>query len=247
MVFTALYNPWSARIRPQYKEIWKRFYKWLRLRRKKIALILLLIAAVPGILYIVFFVNNLAGGKDQVVTSVHESENEAELKPEPKLEIKKGIVADHSIANMVRLNQIPESPIQRAKAKLHIVYAHASHGSQLVYGMKGLISFRGALYDDLDLYDHFVEEDEDYPDISTWAARAKTYLDDPSNQDINVVMWSWANKLSSATEADVTSYLDYMSSLEKDYPEVQFVYMTGHVDGSGLTGNVHLRNEPIRE
>jgi hypothetical protein len=26
-----------------------------------------------------------------------------------------------------------------------------------------------------------------------------------------------------------------------------FVYMTGHLDGSGLTGNLHIRNEQIRE
>ena len=37
-----------------------------------------------------------------------------------------------------------------------------------------------------------------------------------------------------------------MSGLEADYPEVRFVYMTGHLDGTGLTGNLHLRNEQIR-
>ncbi len=37
-----------------------------------------------------------------------------------------------------------------------------------------------------------------------------------------------------------------MTSLESDYPGVKFVYMTGHLDGTGLTGNLHLRNEQIR-
>jgi hypothetical protein len=37
-----------------------------------------------------------------------------------------------------------------------------------------------------------------------------------------------------------------MSGLEEDYPDVTFVYMTGHLDGTGVTGNLHIRNEQIR-
>jgi hypothetical protein len=37
-----------------------------------------------------------------------------------------------------------------------------------------------------------------------------------------------------------------MSGLESDYPDVRFVYMTGHTDGSGLEGNLHIRNQQIR-
>ena len=36
-----------------------------------------------------------------------------------------------------------------------------------LYGMKWLICFKGDMYDGLDIDDHFVEKDEDYPDIST--------------------------------------------------------------------------------
>ena len=38
-----------------------------------------------------------------------------------------------------------------------------------------------------------------------------------------------------------------MSGLEKDYPYVRFVYMTGHTNGTGLSGNLHLRNQQIRD
>ena len=38
-----------------------------------------------------------------------------------------------------------------------------------------------------------------------------------------------------------------MSDLEKSYTKVKFVYMTGHVDGTGLTDNLFLRNEQIRK
>ena len=37
-----------------------------------------------------------------------------------------------------------------------------------------------------------------------------------------------------------------MNQLEIDYPNVKFVYMTGHLDGSGANGNLNLRNEQIR-
>ena len=37
-----------------------------------------------------------------------------------------------------------------------------------------------------------------------------------------------------------------MNGLEENYPDVKFVYMTGHLDGTGLDGNLHLRNEQIR-
>jgi len=38
-----------------------------------------------------------------------------------------------------------------------------------------------------------------------------------------------------------------MNQLEIDYPGVTFIYMTGHLDGTGLTGNLHIRNEQIRD
>lgn len=38
-----------------------------------------------------------------------------------------------------------------------------------------------------------------------------------------------------------------MSELELDYPNVMFVYMTGHTNGTGLDGNLHLRNRQIRD
>ena len=73
------------------------------------------------------------------------------------------------------------------------------------------------------------------------------YLDDPANADVNVVMWSWCSEVSSATAANITTYLTLMSGLERDYPDVSFVYMTGHTDGSGLTGTLHVRNQQIRD
>jgi len=44
----------------------------------------------------------------------------------------------------------------------------------------------------------------------------------------------------------ITDYLAPMTQLETDYPGINFVYMTGHLDGTGVAGNLHIRNEQIR-
>ncbi len=162
------------------------------------------------------------------------------------------IIIDHLSTD---ISLVPQQAIEHAKATLHIAYGHTSHGSQLVTGMTGLISFMGDLYSfsyggaegSLDLRDSPFSGASDLgnPDRTAWEAVTRDYLD--SNAEINVVIWSWCGQVSSATEQDIETYLDLMSGLEADYPSVMFVYMTGHLDGTGLEGNLHLRNEQIRE
>jgi len=163
------------------------------------------------------------------------------------------IIADHTTINLAN---VPQDAIVQAKENLHIAYGHTSHGSQITTGMTGLVSFAGAPYggnlyrwnnggtnDALDLHDYFVDGDLGNPDRVTWASRTRTYLD--ANPDVNVVMWSWCGQVD-GTEADINTYLDLMSDLEQDYPNVKFVYMTGHLNGGGESGNVNIRNEQIR-
>lgn len=160
-----------------------------------------------------------------------------------------GFIIDHSCT---KLAEIPSEWIDAAKAGLHIAYGHTSHGSQLTEGMSGLVSFKGASYSwsnggaggSLDLHDYAMSGDLGNPDRTSWAARTRTYL--AANPDVNVIIWSWCGQVSDATEAHISTYLSLMDDLEKDFPGVAFVYMTGHLDGSGLKGNLNLRNEQIR-
>ncbi len=167
------------------------------------------------------------------------------------------LIADHSVARLSVLDSIPGSAISAAKGHLHIAYGHTSHGSQLVDGINGLTAFmngRGRtanLYGGLDLRDYYgnfgglgTAQDLGNPDRTTWEAATRTYLN--AHPEINVIIWSWCGQVSSATEANITTYLSLMSGLERDYPNVRFVYMTGHLDGTGTSGNLHLRNEQIR-
>jgi hypothetical protein len=158
-------------------------------------------------------------------------------------------VIDHTC---IDLNAIPSEWIATAKTDLHIAYGHTSHGSQVTDGMTGLVTFKGDTYawnnggtdGALDLHDYAMTGDLGNPDRTSWADRTRTYL--AANTDVNVIIWSWCGQVSTATEADINTYLDLMTGLEEDFPGVTFVYMTGHLDGTGLTGNLHLRNEQIR-
>lgn len=160
-------------------------------------------------------------------------------------------VADHASAN---LSLIPASWVDSARHKLTIAYGHTSHGSQIVTGMSGLAAFAGERYafnaagagGALRLIDSPFPGASDLgnPDRIAWESATRTYLG--LHAEVNVVIWSWCGQVSTATEADITTYLSLMSGLEQDYPNVRFVYMTGHLDGTGTSGNLHQRNEQIR-
>jgi len=162
------------------------------------------------------------------------------------------MIIDHTKA---KLSLLSSEEIENAKSKLHIAYGHTSHGSQIISGMEGLINFKGSLYSfnnggsdgSLDLRDRPFSGASDLgnPDRTAWATATRNYLE--NNPDINVVIWSWCGQVSSASEEDINTYLNLMSQLESDYPSVKFVYMTGHLDGSGEDGNLNIRNEQIRK
>ena len=170
------------------------------------------------------------------------------------------IIIDHTCTD---ITQIPESAIEQTKMNLHIAYGHTSHGSQLTTGMSGLVGFanngglglslptdifswnNGGTGGALDFDDYFKSGDLGNPDRTTWADRTREYLDDPANSDVNVIIWSWCGQ-ADTSEENIDLYLSLMSQLEIDYTDVNFVYMTGHANGTGETGNLHLRNQQIR-
>jgi hypothetical protein len=155
--------------------------------------------------------------------------------------------------NTIDLLSIPAEWIAKAKTDLHVAYGHTSHGSQITDGMSGLADFRGDTYawnnggtgGALDLRDYAMPGDLGNPDFTQWETETRTYLE--SHKDVNVIIWSWCGEVSSATEAEINTYLNLMNSLQRDFPGVTFVYMTGHLDGTGVTGNLNMRNEQIRE
>jgi len=163
------------------------------------------------------------------------------------------IIANH---NSAKLSITPFNWIDSAKVKLHIAYGHTSHGSQLITGMDGLENWKGSQYAfneggtngalDIDDYAFSGASDLGSPDFVAWESATRSYLNNSSNSDVNVVIWSWCGQVSWASEENINTYLSLMTGLENDYPNVKFVYMTGHLDGTGLSGNLNLRNVQIR-
>ncbi len=179
----------------------------------------------------------------------------------------KPLIIDHTCTDLTR---IPQSALQAAKDTLHIAYGHTSHGSQITSGMTGLVGFinaggLGLLYPadffawnnggtngalDLEEGDGYGTGwlDHDCGYYPNWINETREYLDDPSHADVNVILWSWCGQASGYTEQQmIDRYLAPMTQLELDYPNVTFVYMTGHLDGGGQTGNLNVRNQQIRD
>ncbi len=164
------------------------------------------------------------------------------------------IIIDH---NCARLKEIPLKWVDEAKKKLHIAYGHTSHGSQITEGMKGLVGFVkggggprfkwnwGGAGGALDLRDKAFPGDlGNYPG---WYNYTRAYLKKPGNKSINVIMWSWCGQVSNYTRQEmITKYLRPMSMLEMEFPNVKFVYMTGHLN-HWRRKNTLERNEQIRE
>jgi len=160
------------------------------------------------------------------------------------------LIIDHTCT---RISQIPERWIKKAKTEFGISYGHTSHGSQIVSGMRVLMDQSGLYSFDqygskksLALHDHEPRGDLGNPDRTTWALRTRKLLDTGWG-DTNIIMWSWCGQVSGASEENINTYLKLMDQLATDYPHVTFIYMTGHLDGTGEQGNLNIRNNQIRD
>jgi hypothetical protein len=158
-----------------------------------------------------------------------------------------GLVADHDAADAFA--DIPSSYVSDALNTFHIYYGHTSHGGQIVTGMD-LLADEDNAFAYTGGVDAFLEEN-DGVDLGhegdlTWVDITRDRLNEAGN-NINIVMWSWCGGVSDNTEAGINAYLNAMNQLEQDYPAITFVYMTGHLDGTGVDGNLNVRNEQIRD
>ncbi|RJR27046.1 MAG: PKD domain-containing protein [Desulfobacteraceae bacterium] len=170
------------------------------------------------------------------------------------------IIIDHTCTD---LSRIPSYWIEQAR-QFTIHYAHTSHGSQIVSGLQNLEAQD-------DVYSFAVNESgteglpspENPPEIRMYDGNPpdtyitpEDYWDGQSGENrtravadtghYDFSMWSWCGQVSGAGSDYINSYLATLNRLEEDYPAMRFIYMTGHLDGSGPGGNLHLRNEQIR-
>ncbi|NLH17750.1 MAG: hypothetical protein GX455_14325 [Phycisphaerae bacterium] len=172
------------------------------------------------------------------------------------------IIADHTAFQ--NFDKIPPYWLEKAK-ELTLHYAHTSHGSQIVDGIK--------LLETLDRrYSVAVRESgsEGLPALETPPALRiydgnppETYIEPGDYWDgtsalnrtravaatgkYNFSMWSWCGQQSSNSIATTQRYLDNLNQLETEFPAMRFIYMTGHTDGTGEDGKLNQRNNQVRQ
>ena len=160
------------------------------------------------------------------------------------------IVVDHRHTD---ISKIPDYWLTKAK-ELVVHYAHTSHGSQILSGL-GWLEARDAKYNSdieangtvvipgdttaLRIYDGNNYSGNTYitPDMY-WESQSgidKTkstveYTDDGTGFDYS--LWTWCGQMSTYSESQVQEYIDVLVQLDGDYPEVGFIYYTGHTDGT---------------
>ncbi len=182
-------------------------------------------------------------------------------------------LVNHTHAHLEDLKRIPSQWITQAKTNLKVAYGHTSHASQLTDGMLNLDAFMGGngIYTygapgsgRLEFYDYYGSFGSGYVTTfandlgdlgnTAWAQATAEYLDNADSPDVNVIIWSWCD----IRPHDITTYLNHMEYLIGNYSAgglkgrtvasaVQFVFMTGHVNGDGEEGITQTMNQQIRD
>lgn len=157
-----------------------------------------------------------------------------------------GLVVDHTFPGFWQ--SIPDSIITRIINNNRIYYVHTSHGGQLNSDATE-VNQADSRFPDINYYPYQIinniGDDLGYAGDTSWAGPTRTYLN--AHAEYNIAMYSWCAGVSSQTEAAINIYLAKMTELEGQYPNVTFIYMTGHLDGTGPTGNLYVRNNQIRQ
>ncbi len=177
------------------------------------------------------------------------------------------LTINHIQGNPTFFSTITSQQITNAKKSLHIGYEHTSHGSQLTYSMTHLVNFmnngglgmnmpsnlyawnKGGINEALDLDDGGIAPgSRDLGYYPLWYDSTTNFLETEANSNCNVIIWSWCGQVPDkyANNTLVSEYLNPMADLENKYPDVTFVYMTGHADHSRHV-DLTAGNQIIRE
>lgn len=149
------------------------------------------------------------------------------------------IIAGHEYA--LDPATISTTTLDQIRNSYNIFYGHTSHGSQIITGLNMLAS-ENSRYN-LPSF-HELSDDLGSGGDTSWVPPTRTWLN--AHPECNMVIWSWCGGCSDNTVDGINAYLAAMEALELGYPNVQFVYMTGHLDGTGPDGNLYRSNNQIR-
>ena len=171
------------------------------------------------------------------------------------------IVVDHRHTD---ISKIPTQWIAQAKT-LAVHYAHTSHGSQVLDGMRWLEG-RNAAYN-VDIHENgAVVQPDDLTALRVYDGNnyaGNTYItpelfwetDDGMNHTrqvanigwFNFSLWTWCGQMSYYDDAQIQHYIDDVALFEGEYPGMRFLYYTGHTDGSAPGSDLWRHNNMVRQ
>jgi hypothetical protein len=169
-----------------------------------------------------------------------------------------GIIIDHTCTDITK---IPDTWINKVKSMLKVHYAHTSHGEQITVGLERLSnanskyrfssgecnmpqSTQKLSLMDGQYFDYYCETyitPDLYWEDSYGLNTTRSVL---NSFDVNVSLWMWCYQLDEYNQSQTQAYLNAMSQLEAEYPDVTFVYMTGNAQSEEQ--NRYNRNNQIR-
>lgn len=168
-------------------------------------------------------------------------------------------IADQRVAKEEVLRSIPHNFLKTVRDSFQIAYQHTSHGTHVTAGCYGLINYKsgddtlfavsnggtkepGKFHiKDESLFPYAedgIQAEDLSEDETAFIQTTRNYLNDPSNLQTNIIMWSWCNI---AYHDVVGNYLTGMDSLINEYGPggtnpraaenpVTFIFMTGHAN-----------------
>lgn len=179
-------------------------------------------------------------------------------------------IIDHTCTDVSR---IPDQYIQQVKDQFRFHYAHTSHGGQIVTGLTRLASSsaRGQgnaqplLANRYGFHVEYCSLPQSQNTLRMMDGQMSSYCETYvtpdlywesdygmsttrsvlNNFDVNVSMFAWCSQLDYYSQSEVQTYLNRMSQLESEFPDVTFIYMTGNAQSEDQ--NRVDRNNQIRE
>ncbi|MEA1934765.1 MAG: hypothetical protein U9N60_10125, partial [Thermodesulfobacteriota bacterium] len=169
----------------------------------------------------------------------------------------KPLIVDHTCTD---ISQIPDDVIDTVQNIIKWHYSHTSHGGQLTTGLSRIESSdskyninrstsslpteEGALC----IKDGMIPAGDTYNSpgdyfSSDWLRPyyVQQLLDLTDYAAINISAFCWCCQMNSYSEGTVESYLQAMSNLENDNPDITFIYFTGNAQtGPGNHYNQNL-------
>ena len=170
------------------------------------------------------------------------------------------IIIDH---NCLDISRIPIEWIDSVKAKFIWHYAHTSHGEQITEGLK-MVENNNPVYSfsleycsisseqgSLKIVDGSIingQCDKAIDDKEYWSTEEGMNITRDmlrNNPEINMSGWAFCyqHRGNPDTYGSIQPYLDAMNQLEKEFPDVIFIYVTGHA-GTYLGHHTYHPTDP---